>query len=222
MCGRFSLKARPEVLAQRFELTEVTGLEPRYNIAPTQPVAVVRAGTEATGRELSRLHWGLIPSWADDPAIGNRMINARAETADQKPAYRSAFRLRRCLVLADGFFEWTKADGAKRPYYFRLEDGGPFAFAGLWERWTKGQEPIESCTLLTTDANNLVGPVHERMPVILEPEDYGRWLDPQRRRPEDVHALLRPVPAEQMIGYPVGRWVNDPRHDDPRCVEPAA
>lgn len=219
MCGRFTLKTRPEVLAQHFELTEAPSVELRYNIAPTQPVAVVRTGPEGSGRELSRLRWGLIPSWADDPAIGNRLINARAETAAEKPAYRAAFRNRRCLVLADGFFEWAKADGAKHPHYFRLKDGGPFAFAGLWERWTKGEQPIESCTLLTTEANDVVGPVHERMPVILGPEEYSRWLDLRRRRPEDVSAILRPFPAERMIGYPVERFVNDPRHDDPRCVE---
>jgi putative SOS response-associated peptidase YedK len=221
MCGRFTLKTRPEVLAEHFELPEVPGVKPRYNIAPTQPVAVVRTGFEG-GRELSPLRWGLIPSWADDPSIGNRMINAQAETAAEKPAYRSAFRLRRCLVLADGFYEWAKANGAKQPHYFQLKDGSPFAFAGLWERWAKGEEPIESCTLLTTEANEAVGPVHQRMPVILEPKEYGRWLDPQRRRPEDVSAILRPFPAERMVAYPVGRWVNDPRHDDPRCVEPAA
>jgi putative SOS response-associated peptidase YedK len=222
MCGRFTLKARPEVLAEHFVLTEVPGVMPRYNIAPTQAVAVVRAGSEGSRRELSPLRWGLIPSWADDPLIGNRMINARAETAAQKPAYRSAFRLRRCLVLADGFFEWANTNGAKQPHYFQLKDGGPFAFAGLWERWAKGEEPIESCTLLTTEANEVVSPVHQRMPVLLEPEDYGRWLDPQRRRPEEVSAILRPFPAERMIGYPVGRFVNDPRNEDPRCVERVA
>jgi putative SOS response-associated peptidase YedK len=133
-----------------------------------------------------------------------------------------AFRHRRCLVLADGSYEWAKANGAKQPHYFQLKDGGPFAFAGFWERWSKREESIESCTLLTTEANDVVGLVHERMPVILELKDYSRWLDPQRRRPENVHAFLRPFPAERMIGYPVGRFVNDPRNDDPRCVEPVA
>jgi putative SOS response-associated peptidase YedK len=222
MCGRFTLKTRPEVLAEHFELTEVPGVEPRYNIAPTQAVAVVKMTPETGGRQLSMLRWGLIPSWADDPSIGNRMINARAETVAEKPAYRSAFRLRRCLVPADGFYEWAKANGAKQPHYFQLKDGGPFAFAGLWERWAKGKEPIESCTLLTTEANEVVSPVHQRVPVILEPKEYGRWLDPQRRRLEDDSALLRPFPAERMIGYPVGRFVNDPRNEDPRCVERVA
>ena len=221
MCGRYTLKTHAEVLAEHFELPEVPWFEPRYNIAPTQPVAVVRAGSEGGGRELSMLRWGLIPSWADDPSIGNRMINARAETVAEKSAYRSAFRHRRCLVPADGFYEWAKANGAKQPHYFQLKDGGPFAFAGLWERWAKGEKPIESCTLLTTEANDVVSPVHDRMPIILEPKDYGGWLDPQRRRLEDVSAILRPFPADRMVAYPVGRWVNDPRHDDPRCVEPA-
>ena len=222
MCGRFTLKTRPEVLAEHFGLPEVPGFEPRFNIAPTQPVAIVRALPETGGRELSRLRWGLIPSWADDPAIGLRLINARAETAAEKPAFRAAFRQRRCLVLADGFFEWAKSGGGKQPYHFRLKDGGPFAFAGLWELWSKGEEPIESCTLLTTEANDMVGPVHDRMPVLLEPEAYGRWLDPQLRRTEEVSDLLRPFPAGRMMGYPVGRLVNDPRNDDLRCVEPVA
>jgi putative SOS response-associated peptidase YedK len=222
MCGRYVLRSRAEAIAEEFDLPDVPLLEPRYNIAPTQPVAAVRIDPQGHEREFTALRWGLIPSWADDPALGNRMINARAETAAEKPAYRSAFRLRRCLVLADGFYEWAKADGAKQPHYFQLKDGGPFAFAGLWERWAKGEEPIESCTLLTTEANEVVSPVHQRMPVILEPEDYGRWLDPQRRRLEDVSAILRPFPAKRMLAYPVGRFVNDPRNEDPRCVERVA
>ena len=138
----------------------------------------------------------------------------------EKPAFRTAFQKRRCLVVADGFYEWKRENG-KTPHYFQLKDGGPFAFAGLWERWAKGEKPIESCTLLTTEANDVVSLVHDRMPIILEPKNYGGWLDPQRQRLEDVSAILRPFPAERMVAYPVGRWVNDPRHDDPRCVEPA-
>jgi putative SOS response-associated peptidase YedK len=165
MCGRFTLKTRPEVLAEHFELTEVPGLEPRYNIAPTQPVAVVRAGSEGDGRELSLLRWGLIPFWADDPAIGNRMINARAETVAEKSAYRAAFRHRRCLVLADGFFEWAKANGVKQPHYFQLKDGGPFAFAGLWELSDNlgvkeyGQRDLGSAAVLADSRRRqMVGP----------------------------------------------------------------
>lgn len=221
MCGRFTLKTTAEVLAEHFELPEVPVLVPRYNIAPSQTVAVVRGGAEPAGRELTGLRWGLIPSWAEDPGIGNRMINARAETVAEKPAFRSAFRRRRCLIVADGFYEWRRQDGRTQPFYFRLRDGGPFAIAGLWERWEKGDEPIESCTLLTTGANDVVGPVHDRMPVVLDPAEYGRWLDPRVDRPEGLQPLLQPYPGERMVALPVGRHVNDPRHDDPRCIEPS-
>jgi putative SOS response-associated peptidase YedK len=215
MCGRYTLKTRAGALAEHFDLPEVPVLTPRYNIAPSQPVAVVRGGPE-----LAQMRWGLIPAWADDPAIGHRMINARAETVAERPAFRAAFRRRRCLVLADGFYEWQRQDGRKQPFYFRLRDGGPFAFAGLWERWEKGDEPIESCTLLTTEANAVVDPVHDRMPVVLDPGDYRRWLDPRVDRPDELQPLLRPYPAAQMVAHPVGLLVNDPRRDEPRCIEP--
>ena len=153
MCGRYTLKTSPRTIAEHFELPEVPELLPRFNVAPTQDVPVVRLGDE--GRSLSLLRWGLIPSWADDPAIGNRLINARAETVAEKPAFRTAFKKRRCLVVADGFYEWKRENG-KTPYYFRLKDSSPFAFAGLWERWDKGEEPVESCTLLTCEANGVV------------------------------------------------------------------
>jgi putative SOS response-associated peptidase YedK len=221
MCGRYTLKTSAEVLAEHFELPEVPWFEPRYNIAPTQPVAVVRAGFEGGGRELSMLRWGLIPSWADDPAIGNRMINARAETVAEKPAFRTAFQKRRCLVVADGFYEWKRENG-KTPYYFRLKDSSPFAFAGLWERWDKGEEPVESCTLLTCEANGVVAPVHGRMPVILKPEGYARWLDLEQQRTEALVRLLAPLPEDWLSAHPVGRLVNNPRNEDPRCVERVA
>jgi putative SOS response-associated peptidase YedK len=221
MCGRFTLKTPAEVLAEHFDLIEVPELGSRYNVAPSQPVPVVRLD-EGVGRNLALLRWGLIPAWADDPAIGNRLINARAETVADKPAFRHAFKAKRCLVVADGFFEWSAASGkgAKVPHYFALRDGGPFAFAGLWERWSKGTEPVETCTLLTTEANAVVAPVHGRMPLILAPGDYERWLDPGAGVPA-LQSLLRPYPADAMTARPVGRWVNDPKHDDPRCVETA-
>jgi putative SOS response-associated peptidase YedK len=223
MCGRFTLTAPVEAARLLFPLFDLSDLDlpPRYNVAPTQALLAARAGPD--GRpEPALLRWGLVPPWADDPAIGNRLINARADTAATKPAFRSAFRRRRCLVLADGFYEWQKAGAKKQPYYFRLGHGEPFAFAGLWEHWDKGGSPLETCTILTTDANELVRPVHERMPVILPRENFERWLDPSRQDVAELEALLRPLPAEAMTGYPVTPLVNNPRNEDPRCIAPKA
>jgi len=175
MCGRFTLRAPASVVAEQFALFDVEPFTPRFNIAPSQSVAVVRitpAAAEAT-RELAWLRWGLVPSWADDPAIGNRLINARAETAHQKPAFRAAFRRRRCLVPADGFYERRRTGSGKQPYFFRLRDDRPFAFAGLWESWEGvDNSAVESCTLLTTEPNELMRPIHNRMPVILPAASY--------------------------------------------------
>jgi putative SOS response-associated peptidase YedK len=221
MCGRYTLYApKAEVLADLFGLTDVPPLEPRYNITPTQQVPAVRACTDAPGRELVLLRWGLIPSWADDLSIGNRLINARAETVASKPSFRSAFRRRRCLLVADGFYEWAQEDGRKQPYYFRLKDGQPFAFAGLWEEWQRGGESVASCTILTTTANNLLASYHERMPVILPRQDHSPWLDRQLQDPAMLEALLRPYPSGEMAAYPVSARVNNPRNDDPQCLQP--
>ncbi|OHB81514.1 MAG: hypothetical protein A2V98_01305 [Planctomycetes bacterium RBG_16_64_12] len=225
MCGRFTLRAPASVVAAQFGLFEMPPFTPRFNIAPTQPVAVVRACPEGPGleRELAWLRWGLIPSWAKDPAIGNRMINARAETAAEKPAYRAAFRHRRCLVVADGFYEWQRTGGRKQPYFIRMRDDRPFAFAGLWESWHGPEEgPLESCTLLTTEPNELLEPIHNRMPVILAADDYRQWLDPTIQKPEAVAMLLRPLPAEGMTSYPVTTYVNSPTRDDAQCIEKVA
>jgi putative SOS response-associated peptidase YedK len=220
MCGRFTLTSPVQVLAAQFNLPEVAALEPRYNIAPTQPVAAVRASGEAMVRELALLQWGLIPFWAKDPEVGARLINARAETVGEKPAFREAFRRRRCLVLADGFYEWQKQDGGKQPFYVRMRDGSAFAFAGLWERWKGPEGNIESCTLLTTQPNELMRILHNRMPVILEAKDYDLWLDPGIRQTDLLLPLLRPFSAEEMEAYPVSRRVNSPDNDDPRCIVP--
>ena len=233
MCGRFTLTDPDQDLAVQFNLPQVPDIKPRYNIAPTQPVAAVRVapdslvGERAPLREMAFLHWGLIPFWAKDPKIGARMINARSETAAEKPAFRAAFRRRRCLVVADGFYEWQKVNGGKQPFYIRLQGGEPFAFAGLWEFWKKsdaedgnGERAVESCTLLTTEPNDLLRPVHNRMPVILHPRDYDLWLDPDVQDPERLQSLLRPYPSEAMDAYAVSRWVNSPANDDPRCIEP--
>jgi putative SOS response-associated peptidase YedK len=192
----------------------------RYNIAPTQPVAAVRQAAGSGRRELVQLRWGLIPSWAEDKKIGARLINTQAETAAEKPAFRCAFRHRRCLLPADAFYEWRRLTGKKRPFYLRLRDDCPFAFASLWEAWTSpGGEVIESAPLLTTAANATVRPVHDRMPVILAPADYGRWLDPAVQKPEALQPLLRPYPAEEMTAYPVSTRVNAPRNDDSGCIK---
>jgi putative SOS response-associated peptidase YedK len=223
MCGRFTLRAPASLVAEQFALFDAPPFEPRYNIAPTQPVVVVRqAGVEASiPRELVWLRWGLVPSWAQDPAIGNRLINARAETAAEKPAFRAAMRRRRCLVVADGFYEWQRTGGRKQPYFIHMRDDRPFAFACLWESWEGADHSaLETCVILTTDPNDLMRRIHDRMPVIVSPNDYGRWLDPAIEKPDQLAALLRPYATDELIGYPVSPHVNSPAHDDPRCIEP--
>jgi putative SOS response-associated peptidase YedK len=220
MCGRYTLKTPINGLAERFEIEEYpSSLNPSYNIAPTQEVAAVVEEDEK--RKLEMFHWGLIPSWAKDPAIGNKMINARAETVSEKPSYRSAFKKRRCLILADGFYEWQKTDNGKQPYYIKMQDDSPFAFAGLWEIWQDGEE-IRSSTIITTDANDLMGEIHHRMPVILHPENYGVWLDPDFDEKEALIDLLKPYPSNKMEAYAVSRRVNKPSNNEPSVVEPAA
>jgi putative SOS response-associated peptidase YedK len=222
MCGRFTLTAPREVLRELFPLFDIPEVTPSYNVAPTQTVLAVRVPAGRDRPEPVLLKWGLVPGWADDPAIGNRLINARAETVAEKPAFRSAFRQRRCLVLADGFYEWQKVGGKKQPYLFRLQGGAPFAFAGLWEHWERDGRAIDSCTVLTTSANELVKPLHERMPVILAPADFDRWLDPKPATGPELQGLLRPYPAEAMTAYPVATRVNNARHNDADCVAPLA
>jgi putative SOS response-associated peptidase YedK len=220
MCGRYTLKTPTGVLAEWFEVEESpSSLIPSYNIAPTQEVAAVVE--EDDKRKLEMFRWGLIPSWAKDPAIGNKMINARAETVSEKPSFRSAFKKRRCLILADGFYEWQKTDSGKQPFYIHMEDGSPFAFAGLWEDWKNGEE-IRSCAIITTDANDLMSEIHHRMPVILPPENYGAWLDPDFDEKEPLTALLKPYPSDEMEAYAVSRRVNKPSNNEPSVVEPAA
>ncbi|QLE40361.1 SOS response-associated peptidase [Nostoc sp. C052] len=221
MCGRFTLNQSAAGLSQVFHVESVPDLAAEYNIAPTQMVATVLQNPESEKREFKQLYWGLIPSWAKDAGIGAKLINARAETVAEKPSFRSAFKHRRCLVLADGFYEWQRQQGKKQPFYFRLQDGQPFGFAGLWERWkTPANEEIISCTILTTAANELLQPIHERMPVILEPQDYDLWLDSQVQTPQTLQQLLRPYPAPAMTAYPVSTLVNNSRHNNSECIVP--
>src|SRR5437667_6400831 len=191
MCGRYTLRVSPAELAEIFGVLQAIEWSPRYNIAPTQMVAAVRAG-QTSGRELALLRWGLIPSWADNPKIGSSLINARADTVATKPAFRTALKKRRCLIPADGFYEWQAIPGqkTKQPFLIGVRDAPVFAFAGLWEHWTAPDgQPLETCTIITTDANELMQPVHNRMPVILDPSDYEHWLDRSRQDAQDVLPL---------------------------------
>ena len=220
MCGRFSQSLRSEAIAEAFQLIETPDWQPRYNIAPTQMIPAIVAA-ESGNRQFKPLRWGLIPSWSKDPTIGAKLINARSETVAEKPSFRSAFKQRRCLILADGFYEWRKQSGKKQPFYFRLENGSPFAFAGLWERWESEDSRLETCTILTTEANQTVAQVHDRMPVILKADSYDRWLDPSQP-PALLQELLRPYDSDLMTAYPVSLSVNSPRNDTPDCTAPLA
>ncbi len=221
MCGRYTLKTPVNALAEWFDLDDYpSSLTPSYNVAPTQEVAAILE--EGEERKLETFRWGLIPSWAKDPSIGNKMINARAETVSEKPSFRSAFKKRRCLIVADGFYEWQKTDGGKQPFHIKLSDSSPFAFAGLWETWDKDGEEIRSCSIITTDANYLMNEIHHRMPVILHPENYGVWLDSGFEEKETLMDLLKPYPSDQMEAYAVSRRVNKPSNNEPSVLESAA
>lgn len=228
MCGRYTLSQSAEALAEKFQLDEVPSLESQYNVAPTRSVATIVIDQHSHKRILRLLQWGLIPSWAKDPKIGSKMINARSETVSEKPSFRAAFRHRRCLVLADGFYEWQRGSPTgqrrsqekKQPYYIRMKNEQPFAFAGLWEHWQgPGGSVIDSCTHLTTEPNELVRPLHDRMPVILKPENYELWLDPGIQQPEQLQPLLSPYPSEEMVAFPVSTQVNNPAANAPELVK---
>jgi putative SOS response-associated peptidase YedK len=222
MCGRYTLSDPGDLLTDLgVEVPGEVGFRPRYNIAPTQAVAAVRNAPHGGNRELWLLHWGLIPSWAKDHTIGNRMINARSETVAEKPSFRNAFKRRRCLILTDGFYEWVKVGKAKQPHHIHLQGGRPFVFAGLWEHWTKGQAgPIESCTILTTESNEKLRPLHHRMPVILHRKDWDLWLDPSMEDPAALLPLLKPYPDDEIEYRAVSQLVNNPRNDVPECLNP--
>lgn len=207
-----------EAMRRLFLFDERPNLPPRYNVAPSQDVPIVRLDKECVGRELALVRWGLIPYWADDPRIGYKLINARAESVATRPAFRAAFRQRRCLVPANGFFEWEKRAKAKQPWLIRAKGGGLMAFAGLWEVWRdpKG-EPVHSCTIVTGEPNELAGRFHDRMPVILGPDAHERWL---RAGPDEARALLGPCPDEWLEAYPVSTRVNSPDNDDPEVIRP--
>jgi len=222
MCGRFALALDTADLADAFpQFTFPAGVAPRYNIAPTQPIlALPNDGKNRADFFL----WGLIPSWAKDPSIGNRLINARAETLTEKPSFRAAYQYRRCLIFTSGFYEWKTIPGqkAKGPFFIYLKDGRPFAFAGLWEIWNSpdgGQ--LLSCAIITTTSNAWMAELHPRMPVILRPSDYAQWISPAPLPTRGLLPLLQPFPAEEMTGYPVSTLVNNPASDLPECIQSA-
>lgn len=224
MCGRYTITSPSEAVQRHFQVQERPNLPPRYNLAPTQEAPVVRLADDGA-RHLVFLRWGLVPFWADDPGIGSRMINARSENAAEKPAFRAAFRRRRCLVVADGFYEWkppVEKGARKQPYRITREDGSLFAFAGLWERWKPKEgdgQALETFTILTTDANARLADIHPRMPVILPPEVYDHWLDPEAE-PSALQKFLGPFPAERVRAYRVSTRVNAVANDDAGLVEP--
>lgn len=222
MCGRFTLTVDANSIQQVFPWLEIppAAISARYNIAPSQAIPVVPNNGL---NQLDYYSWGLVPSWSKDIKIGSRMINARAETLAEKPSFRTPFRRKRCLILADGFYEWasTAQQKSKTPYYIQLESKKPFAFAGLWEEWfSPDGSHLRTATIITTDANPLIAPLHARMPVILSPDNHQLWLDPKEVKPEKYTHLLKPFTAEKMVFHPVSHLVNDPKIDSPECILP--
>lgn len=226
MCGRYTLATYQEQLAEEFELVETKLLQPRFNIAPTQEAPVVRVLDDKSRRQLDYLYWGLIPHWAKERSIGHRMINARSEEAATKPSFRTPLRKQRCLVPCTGFYEWKQLDRGtgrgrrKQPYFIRRRDERVFAFAGLWEQW-QGPDGarIGSYTILTTEPNELIRPLHNRMPVIICPDDYELWLNPEFQDVDRLKPLLRPCPTDELVAYVVSTQVNNPAQDDPSCIK---
>lgn len=223
MCGRFTLTILLAELEKRFFIDEImASIQPRYNIAPTQNIAVITK-SENSRRALTEMRWGLVPSWADDLKIGNRMINARAETLAEKPSFKRLLSKRRCLIPADGFYEWKKNGKAKTPMRITLKNQEPFAFAGLWDSWNKNPkgETVNTCTIITCEANSFMKPIHDRMPVILKKEAEDQWLDLSLTNPVELCKLLIPFPAIEMTVYTVSSAVNLPGYDGPECIAKA-
>lgn len=226
MCGRYTLKTDRSKIAQRFGVEDVPPLAARYNLGPTQDGLVVRPGDAPGTRTAALLRWGLIPAWTKNRGSTPLLINARSETAARSPAFREPFKHRRCLVVADGFFEWARAGAVRQPYYFTVNHGEPFAMAGLWESWRPPGAPredtLETYTILTTTANAVIAPLHDRMPVILDPEFFEDWLNPLLNEADSVARLLQPYPPLRMLGRVVNPRVNNIKFDDPACLESPA
>lgn len=231
MCGRFAVRTPASEAARIFRTAGVPPkCRPRFNLAPSQDVLCVRFNPQDGLRHLDLLHWGLVPLWAKDPSIGNKLINARAETVAEKPSFRDAFAKRRCLIPADGFYEWQKTDGIKQPFAIVPSSADEpstnrpplFAFAGLWERWKHPAtgDILRSCTIITTTANSLMAPIHDRMPVILDAGDWGKWLGEETAGKDDLLGLLKPAPPDTMRAYPISPRVNSPKFDDESILAP--
>jgi putative SOS response-associated peptidase YedK len=221
MCGRYRLSRRKQLVEEYFATSGAEEWNPRYNIAPTQPVPVIRQNPKEPIRELSLVRWGLIPSWAKDSSVAGQMINARSETAGMKPAFRGALKSRRCLIPADGFYEWQRMGKSKQPYCFEVNEGELFAFAGLWDCW---KDPtgnvVETCSILTTTPNAVTSRVHDRMPVILDPDSYDLWLDPGMKDVATASEMLKPYDARLMRCYPISTRINHVANDDEECSAP--
>ncbi|UQA59448.1 SOS response-associated peptidase [Polyangium aurulentum] len=223
MCGRYTLtNVAPNLIGPLFGVDEFPAFSPRYNVSPTQDAPVVRVVEPGAKRSLSLLRWGLVPAWAKDVAIGSRMINARGDTAPEKPAYRSSFKSKRCLVVTDGFYEWKKLPGGKKqPCWIHRKDSQPFAFAGLWARWKSPEgEPLDTFTIITTEAHPNVIEVHDRMPVIIPPASYGAWLDPEEKRMDLLQSMINHAGGEDLVLTPVSPRVNNPRNEGPENLRP--
>lgn len=221
MCGRFTLHTPEPRIREAFHLeqAEPLGLVPRFNIAPSQDIPIVRDA--GAGPEMVLARWGLVPGWSETPRTRYSTINARIETVAEKPAYRAPFRRRRCLIPADGFYEWKTVNGNKMPHYIHRRDGRVFAFAGLWDRWEGEDGRMDSCVIIVMPANEVMRPLHARMPAIIAPAHYDQWIDPGMTDRQDIMGYLSPEQASDLTAYPVGRWVNAPQHDDERCIRPA-
>ena len=221
MCGRFTLHTPEPQIRKIFNLEQTTslGLKPRYNIAPSQQVPIIR--DTDSGREMVMAKWGLIPHWSKEAKTKYSTINARIETVAEKTTYRASFKHRRCLIPADGFYEWKVVDGRKVPHHIRMHDGGPFALAGLWDRWEGGGERLESCSIVVMPTNDVMKSLHERMPAIIAPAHYDLWMDSRISDKAETMTYLNSELSSQLVTYPISPWVNSPRHDDERCLEPA-
>ena len=221
MCGRFSLHTPESQIREAFNLehTESLGLEPRFNIAPSQDIPIIR-DTESS-REMVMAHWGLIPNWSKEPKTKYSTINARIESVAEKPTYRTPFKRRRCLIPADGFYEWKVFNGNKVPHHIRMKNGSVFAFAGLWDRWEGDGETLDSCSIIVMPANEIMKPIHERMPAIIAQAHYDYWLDTRVTDKQEIMQYLTSAPSSQLTAYPVSTWVNSPKHNDERCIQPA-
>ena len=219
MCGRYSLHANPEVIALAFQLGLMPEIKAHYNIAPSTQILIVREDKER-GRTADLYRWGLIPGWAKDPAIGNKLANARGETVAEKPSFRNAFKRWRCLIPASGFYEWKGVKGRKQPYYIYPKGRELFGIAGITELWQGPDGPIHTCAIITTEPNDLMKSIHDRMPVILKPEDYSTWLNPDNQATAELKQLLKPYPAAAMAAHPVSPRVNPAKYDDPALIEP--